>query len=195
MKKDLRISVTKRLIKEALMGLLKTKPLNKIRISELCEASGVNRATFYRHYEKLQDVLREIETDFIREILPPNRPAKDMEEAYKNIETVCTYIYEHSEMVKILFLNITDTDMLDGLHTFYKEFLELEQKELLLQKLDEDTAQIILAMLGGGCQCLIRKWILDDIHKTPGEIAKILCNVIRWPGSSDFFLEEYAQLK
>lgn len=181
MKQDLRISVTKRMIKEALLHLLRTKPLSKIKISELCEKSGVNRATFYRHYKTLQDVLHEIAIDFFHQLPLPNKPPQTMEEAYKHMVSVCTHIYKHADMVRLLFSNNTDIDMIFGMNEFYQEFLELRKKELPCEKLDEDTIQIIMALLGGGCQCLLRKWILDDIPKTPAQIASILCHVIRWP--------------
>ena len=73
MKQDLRVAVTKRMIQEALIRLLKNKPIDKIKVNELCEESGINRATFYRHYETLQDILREIEADVIRAMPQPRQ--------------------------------------------------------------------------------------------------------------------------
>ena len=43
----------------ALIGLLKEKPFSYITVSELCKAAGVNRSTFYLHYETLGDLLEE----------------------------------------------------------------------------------------------------------------------------------------
>lgn len=192
MKSDLRIAVTKRMIKDGMLELLKTKPLSKIKVSELCERSGVNRATFYRHYETLQDTFRELEIDFIKQLPLPHRPPKDIEEAHHNMEIVCTYIYDHADVVRLLFLNKADTEIIHGMKEFYQEFLELYKEKMPVTQMDEDTAQIIIALFGGGCQSLIRKWILDDIHKTPGEIATILCNIIRWPIFSDFFPKDSA---
>lgn len=190
MKQDLRISVTKRMIKEALIDLLHSKPLSKIRVNELCEHSGVNRTTFYRHYESLQDVLQEIEADFIKQLYLPNKLPKDMADAKEHVETVCTYVYEHSDIVKLLFLNMSDTDFLKSIYKFYREFLEVCHEDIPIKELDEDTIQIIIALLCGGALNLIRKWILDDINKSPKEIANILCNVIRFPVfPPDFLLE------
>ena len=188
MKQDLRIAVTKRMIKEALLRLLERKPLDKIKVNELCEESGVNRATFYRHYETLQDVLREIETEFIQQMPRPVKSPRNVIEARDHLETVCTYFYDHSDMIRLLFLNRKDADMMQGMSELYRSFLELRKKEMPVPDMDEDTAKVIIALVGGGGYCLLRQWILGDIQKTPGEIADILCNVIRWPGSSDFFL-------
>lgn len=186
MKQDLRIAVTKRMIKEALLRLLETKPLEKIKVNELCSESGINRATFYRHYETLQDVLREIETEFISQMPRPGKPPRDITEARSHMETFCSFLYAHSDLIKLLFLNRTDDDMMQSMNSFYRCFLEFRKEETPVQDLDEDTVKVIIALVGGGGHCLLRQWILGNIQKTPSQIAAILCNVMRWPSLNDF---------
>ena len=43
----------------ALISLLKKKPFDYITVSEICEEAGVNRSTFYLHYETIGDLLAE----------------------------------------------------------------------------------------------------------------------------------------
>lgn len=43
----------------ALLSLLEKKPFAYITIREICEEAGVNRSTFYLHYENLADLLKE----------------------------------------------------------------------------------------------------------------------------------------
>ena len=43
----------------ALVSLLKKKPFDYITVSEICEEAGVNRSTFYLHYETIGDLLAE----------------------------------------------------------------------------------------------------------------------------------------
>ena len=44
---------------KALLNLLDKKPFEFITISEICEEAGVNRSTFYLHYENTCDLLEE----------------------------------------------------------------------------------------------------------------------------------------
>ena len=44
---------------KALMELLETKPFEYITIKEICAKAGVNRSTFYLHYENICDLLAE----------------------------------------------------------------------------------------------------------------------------------------
>lgn len=47
------------LMDEALIELLEYKDFEYITVKELCERAGVNRSTFYLHYESLSDLLSE----------------------------------------------------------------------------------------------------------------------------------------
>ncbi len=44
---------------KALLDLLENKPFEYITISEICENAGINRSTFYLHYENTSDLLKE----------------------------------------------------------------------------------------------------------------------------------------
>lgn len=41
----------------ALINLLEEKGLEYISVKEICEKAGVNRSTFYLHYETIGDLL------------------------------------------------------------------------------------------------------------------------------------------
>lgn len=71
--KDLRVVKTKKAIYQALTHILKNKSLTDINVSELCRQAGVNRGTFYFHYEEVGDVFKE----FFEEVI------LDLQESYK----------------------------------------------------------------------------------------------------------------
>lgn len=50
---------TAALMDEALIALLRKKDLKYITVKEVCEKAGVNRSTFYLHYETLSDLTAE----------------------------------------------------------------------------------------------------------------------------------------
>lgn len=53
-------NLTQRAIKEAFLALLNQRPLDKITVKDIVEACGVNRNTFYYHYQDIYDLLEEI---------------------------------------------------------------------------------------------------------------------------------------
>ncbi len=189
MKQDLRVTITKRMIQEALLRLLESKPLDKIRVSELCAESGINRATFYRHYETLGDVLSEIERNFVLGMMPSIAPPKDLETARQLLEDACTYLYTHKDLARILYRCNTDADMMAQFNEIFDRFWELYKNEARFSQMGEDTVKVLATLLIGGCGCLLRKWILEDIPISPKEIADIMTKVIRWPDSETYLLK------
>lgn len=187
MKDNQRVAVTKRMLKEGLLRILEEKPLEKIHVNELCRESGINRATFYRHYETPHDVLGELEMDIVGEFLTnvSKRQPRTLQEAQKILESLCTHVYNNASIFKVLFRCNSDEDMRQKLTVFYRQLWELRKDEMMLPHLDEESVMMLITMLGGGCYCLLRYWIIYDIQKSPKEIAAIMCNVIRWPTPND----------
>ena len=60
-KLDHRSRVTRMLIRRAFTDLLGQKPIESISVKELCAAAGINRGTFYGHYQDLYDLRRQME--------------------------------------------------------------------------------------------------------------------------------------
>ncbi len=50
---------TAKLMNEALLILLETKDIDYISVKEVCEKAGVNRSTFYLHYDTIDDLFEE----------------------------------------------------------------------------------------------------------------------------------------
>ena len=65
---DRRVRRTKRAIREALIRLMQSKPVARVTTTELCKEADVNRNTFYVHYSTPEDVLAEIEEEFLTEL-------------------------------------------------------------------------------------------------------------------------------
>ena len=54
-------------LKDAMLRLMRNKPVSSITVIELCRLCGLNRSTFYAHYPTLEDLLRDVHRDlFIR---------------------------------------------------------------------------------------------------------------------------------
>ena len=54
------------MIQDALLELLQNTPYEKITVTALCKQSEITRATFYLHYNNIDDVLEELLDDALR---------------------------------------------------------------------------------------------------------------------------------
>ncbi len=168
-----RVVVTKRMLKEGLMRLLKDKPLDKISITELCREAGINRTTFYRHYEWPRDVLTEMQNEFFEETLEHFQNPLTV----SDVERLFVCLSENAELVKSFFQYNSDADWMNIFSQIYSSFPRKRMMKAF-QNLDENSAELLHAYLSGGAYFLARKWILDDIPMSPKEVAAVALSVL-----------------
>ena len=72
---DARIRYTKMVIRDAFIGLLKKKPLNRITVKEICDIADINRATFYKYYSDPFDLLEKIEQELLHQLQKKLNPS------------------------------------------------------------------------------------------------------------------------
>ena len=58
-----RTRYTRRAMQDALIDLMRERPLGSITIKALCEQADVNRSTFYAHYDSIEELLHDIEDE------------------------------------------------------------------------------------------------------------------------------------
>ena len=93
---------------EALIALLEKKDFEYITIKEICAVAGVNRSTFYLHYENTSDLLKET-----------TRYILDKHFAYYSADTKgITERFENCELGDLVFVT---TEYLTPYLTFMKE--------------------------------------------------------------------------
>ena len=66
---DLRVYKTKKAIREAFLELRKTKPLEKIKVSDVFDLAMCIRATFYRYYQDIYDLNDQLEDEAINRLV------------------------------------------------------------------------------------------------------------------------------
>lgn len=176
-KENQRVALTKRLLKEALLELLKEKSLQQINVSELCRAAGINRATFYKHYAIPQDVLREIEQNAVEDLRKMAPKVQTAESAKQYLENVCSQLYEHRAVLRILLECRTDEDLVEMFSESNRRYWGQygERKE---HGMDQDSAKLMVTFFSSGAYYLIRQWLLEDVQKTPKEVADLIFRFI-----------------
>ena len=179
-KENQRVQLTKRLLKEALLGLLEQKGLDQINVSELCRAAEINRATFYKHYAIPQDVLREMEQEIaaaLRKLAPAEQTP---ETAREYMERICVYLYDHRALMRILLESKTDEDILEIVsetnRRYWSQFGAQNQHGL-----DEAGATLMVTFFSAGTYYMIRQWLLDGVEKTPREVADMVFRFVLRP--------------
>jgi len=85
-KESAKVKQTKKVLKDAFIELHRHKPIEKISIKEITELTGVNRGTFYIHFNDIYDLLEQIENEFLT----------DSEEIIKRFLTLGEHTFEEN---------------------------------------------------------------------------------------------------
>ncbi len=187
MKVNQRIALTKRLIHEALLRLLETRSIDKINVTELCNESGINRATFYRHYDVPRDVLIEIGNALSEDVVAKfdMLPISETSHGYRYIEDLCSYFYDHSAIIKVLISNSSEDDLTNAINKMFHRILAIKEQSSASVNIEDDAIKLISTFVVGGGYFLLRQWLMEDIQKTPEEIANMLMQFVNY--TSEFY--------
>ena len=98
-----RVLYTKMFLKESLLSLMKDKPIAKIPPSELCRHAGINRNTFYAHFDSPEALLASIEKELYDELKQIIEPSLKNETISTLLTEIFQVIYENRELCSIIF--------------------------------------------------------------------------------------------
>lgn len=168
-----RVMLTKRLIREALLEMLKTRNINKISIRELCQVAGINRTTFYNHYGSQYDVLNEIAEMYIQNtsftVVNDLAAGKNIVEC---LTQVLQYIKDNLEFAKLI-LDLNNYDLINHITISLPQFDNMVIKHLP-ENLDLEEKKAIASYVQYGTVRLLKEWILSDCLKSPEEEVKLI---------------------
>lgn len=167
---DRRIVMTKRMLKEALIEMLKEKDIYHVSIRELCDNADINRTTFYKYYGSQFDLLTDMENDLLEFIAKTVKSYE--EEPEKIVSYTCKYLEENIEFARLIINNNVDPD-------FAQKVFSMDSiKDSALKKFrglkNEAELEYIYAFLTYGAFRMICIWLNKEKRETPEEIAKLL---------------------
>ncbi len=186
MKSDLRVKITKQILKESLIKCIANKPLSRITVSELCKTAGINRGTFYNHYDSPTMILKDIAEDYALELRAlyysvkkqSNNNGKEATKACLN------YLYERKDNIKILLSDNAENAVTGfGLEIVTERLAETMNtakdsgsKSSGSSKSSKSNEDIFLYMIitSSAAYGLINAWLTKDIDKTPDEILDFI---------------------
>ncbi|MGN0665592.1 MAG: TetR/AcrR family transcriptional regulator [Huintestinicola sp.] len=179
MKGNQRIALTKRLLQESLIRLMDQKPLEKISVTELCDEAGINRTTFYRHYYTPHDVLMDMEIDFNNRFIDSFNPA-NAKDISTYTEELLTYLYDNADLLKIFIKNNSADDLIHLLNDMFEKFLEAKSRFSVISDVDDENLRLISSYVTGGGYFMLQRWLVEDIHKSPKEIAELILTFMNY---------------
>lgn len=169
---DRRIKYTKKVIKDTFLSLLVQKDIKKITVSEICKIADINRATFYRYYLDVYDLLDKIQEEFVQELKKASMITND-----ENISTfskdLLNVFLENKELVKILFNTTNNIFSLNDILEVAYEKCKAKWLEDL-PNLKEEDIEYATVFIFNGALGVVNYWIKNNFDKDVNKISTII---------------------
>ena len=170
---------TKKTFAESLKKLLCKKELSKITVSEIVADCGVNRKTFYYHFEDIYDLLKwTLEKEAV-EVVKHFNLLTDYEEA---IMFVMDYIEENDYIINCTY----DALGRDGMKFFFfSDFKEIilslitSAEEVTHVSLDEKYKSFLCSFYIDALSGLLIEWIRDRKHRDRKQLIDFVVLTVR----------------
>jgi AcrR family transcriptional regulator len=175
MKENRRIMITRKLLKESILELMKNRSINKISIKDICENADVNRTTFYNYYTDQYALLNEIEQDVLNKTTEFLSKLNDGNAESVLLENFLEYVKKDREIFHTLLCN-------DGDNSFQIKLMDISMNRLKSDAFDSNISQVeeeyVYEFVLMGCLSMIKKWVINSFDKSPTELSKLLITLV-----------------
>ena len=169
----------------ALISLLKKKSFEYITVKELCEAAGVNRSTFYLHYETIDDLLKETanylsdgllsrfdvnSVDFVRNISRYD-PCELNFISDTYLVPYLTYIKENKEV----FVTALSNGKTFGFENVYARMYEYIFNPILEKfHYPQGDRKYVMMYYLNGITAIVNEWLKENCDKSIPDVIRII---------------------
>lgn len=172
---DARVIRTRAALHSAVSEIAAERSATDITVSQLADAAGINRATFYKHYDSPSEALAEV----MREDLDPIRAMfiseadteEDLLEPFRrNIGATIDYVEQHRELYKTALANPHDGTAQCVLAEHFTETLRLylEDRSKLEPPLPELDLDALARFVAHGMTGAILAWLQSgQVNRDP----------------------------
>lgn len=174
-KQDLRIIKTKKNLFESLLSLLKEKPFEEIKVSDICEHALINRSTFYAHYndkyELFADFIQNLKESFSKELLNNKEISNTKEYYLEMLRIFLDHIDQKREIYSFIMIHNKHSIIMDMIY----DALNAEIRKNLEQNSKNEVPNDITAMFYLGAVFTVgTEWLNHKNRYSKQEILKYL---------------------
>ncbi len=109
--------ITKRAIQEAFIELLNEKPINKISVKDISERCGINRNTFYYHYQDMQSLFVEMCENDADSIIQQYPELNSIDECF---EALMMFVRKNKKAAYHIYYSNSDSN-----HTYWESIARI----------------------------------------------------------------------
>ncbi len=179
---DLRVQRTRNLIVEALIELTIQKGFAAVTVQDIVKRAGINRATFYRHYQDKFDLLDQYAQAVYQ--LPDNppdsgSPAGDeaaVDKMVPGLVRVFEHVRRHTKFFQVMLGKKGDPAFAAKIQQYIHKRIRRSLPEASLS--DENSADLYLNYISSGAVGVLSWWLEHEMPYSPEQMVAILGRLI-----------------
>ncbi len=179
---DPRVVRTRNLIVEALIELTVQKGFAAVTVHDIVKRAGINRATFYRHYQDKFDLLNRF-TEAVYQ-MPGDAPEPkseageepDLEKMVPGLARLLEYVRQNAGFFRVMLGQNGDPAFAAKIRRYIQKRIRRSLPAMLLA--DEKSADLFLSYISSGSVGVLLWWLEHDTPYTPEHLAAILSQFI-----------------
>lgn len=176
-KEDLRVRRTKKALFNAFVNLVHQKTIDDITVNELCEAAGIRRATFYKHYSDKYDFLTAytcyLRDSFDQSMRKAGKPTLTADYYVSYAKRIVSFITENETAIDNIFnSNLFPTVMFTIVEQNYKDTCERLNASVAAGMKLAASVEITASMCAGGVATTIYHWLKNGKQMSADELAE-----------------------
>lgn len=176
-KENRRVRYTRMALRESLLSLLQSNPINKITVSRVCEQADVNRSTFYLYYKDAYDLLEKIEEELYEELSSTITKFADTLPSVDILRRIYEIIYKNRDLCRVLFGEFGDKAFLSKVGGIARE-RSMKDWEKLVGQVDDGLLEYLYAYATYTNIGVLERWIARDFHETPEQLAQMVSRLL-----------------
>lgn len=157
-KTDRRTLYTRKIIMDSYIHLLKEKPHEKIKVTELCRLAEINRCTFYLHFVDVTDVRNAIEQELIAKFKKHIETQMHKTKNRKSLSDAFNAKMLHDDAyVTLLTVAAAKSPLFVFMHDYYRSYMESSLPSG--NKMTERQRDILYDFIVGGVTSVQEHWL------------------------------------
>ena len=168
--------ITKRAMSAALKNLLKEKKLNRITVQDIADECGINRQTFYYHFQDIYDLVEWTCIEDTEKVLKENRTYDTWQEGFLSV-------FDLAKKDKTFIDNIYRSVSLEMLEQYLYRLVYPLLKNVVDEKANgqtvrEENKKYIADFYKYAFVGVLLEWIRNDMAESPGQIVDRVSRIV-----------------
>ena len=165
---DARIEKTKNKIYEAYLAEKNDKRKEHIHVVDICKRAGINKTTFYNHYQNVFALADEVETKIVREMIAD---CKRFAQFWEDPRRALTELLQISMVFEPKIVRVFD----DGISVFSRKLSKALTERYRDAFRNEKDRGLLAICLTGACILLENKFTEKNVVFT----INLICDIIQ----------------